>query len=193
MTLMVTQSGITQPQPIPIHAFSEARRFEGFSIHLGAAVTARSTLIVERIYAHAYKVGVVELKVRFAESLAGWCVGQQKIPLHALPIFVGKHRQQLVLQRAANDPCFGPLAIKWINNSTVLHRGPSHCIYAAPVICDCLYIGSQEAFDQYRSNQQLDVAGEQKMAAQMYYDAAWNWDAWGPWGPLGPIYGPGLG
>jgi hypothetical protein len=35
MTLMVTQSGISQPQPIAIHAFSEAGRFEGFSIHLG--------------------------------------------------------------------------------------------------------------------------------------------------------------
>ena len=35
MTLMVTQSGISQPQPIPIHTFSEAGRFEGFRIHLG--------------------------------------------------------------------------------------------------------------------------------------------------------------
>jgi hypothetical protein len=35
MTLMITQSGISQPQPIPIHAFSEAGRFEGFSIHVG--------------------------------------------------------------------------------------------------------------------------------------------------------------
>jgi hypothetical protein len=35
MTLMVTQSGISQPQPIPIHAFSEAGRFEGFRIHVG--------------------------------------------------------------------------------------------------------------------------------------------------------------
>jgi hypothetical protein len=35
MTLMVTQSGIPQPQPIPIHAFSEAGRLEGFRIHVG--------------------------------------------------------------------------------------------------------------------------------------------------------------
>jgi hypothetical protein len=35
MTLMVTQFGVSQPQPIPIHAFSEAGRFEGFSIHAG--------------------------------------------------------------------------------------------------------------------------------------------------------------
>jgi hypothetical protein len=37
MTLMVTQSGIAQPQPIPIHAFSEVGRFEGFRIHVGDA------------------------------------------------------------------------------------------------------------------------------------------------------------
>ena len=35
MTLMVTQFGVSQAQPIPIHAFSEAGRFEGFRIHAG--------------------------------------------------------------------------------------------------------------------------------------------------------------
>ncbi len=35
LTLMVTQSGLSQPQPIPMHAFSEAGHFEGFSIHAG--------------------------------------------------------------------------------------------------------------------------------------------------------------
>ena len=35
MTLMISQSGIDQPQPIPIRAFSEAGRLEGFGIHAG--------------------------------------------------------------------------------------------------------------------------------------------------------------
>ncbi|MGC2032312.1 MAG: hypothetical protein WA642_20005 [Steroidobacteraceae bacterium] len=35
MTLMVTQYGVDQPQPIPIHTFSEAGRFEAFSMHAG--------------------------------------------------------------------------------------------------------------------------------------------------------------
>ena len=35
MTLMVKQYGGDQPQPIPMHAYSEAGRFEGFSIHAG--------------------------------------------------------------------------------------------------------------------------------------------------------------
>jgi hypothetical protein len=35
MTLMVTQSGISQAQAIPIRAFAEAGRLDGFSIHVG--------------------------------------------------------------------------------------------------------------------------------------------------------------
>lgn len=35
MALMVAQYGISQSQPIPIHAFSEAGRLDGFSIHAG--------------------------------------------------------------------------------------------------------------------------------------------------------------
>jgi hypothetical protein len=54
-------------------------------------------------------------------------------------------------------------------------------------------VGSQQAFNQYVSNQQLDIAHEQQMAIQDYYDAAWDWAAWGSWGPLGPLYGPGVG
>lgn len=71
--------------------------------------------------------------------------------------------------------------------------GITHYIYADPVACTCLYIGSPQAYDQYRSNQQLDYVGQQKMAALLYDDAAWDWGAWGPWGSLGPIYGPGPG
>ncbi len=73
-----------------------------------------------------------------------------------------------------------------------VHEGISHYVYADPG-CGCLYVGSQQAFSQYVSNQQLDIAHEQQMAVQDYYDAAWNWSAWGPSGPLGPLYGPGIG
>jgi hypothetical protein len=66
-----------------------------------------------------------------------------------------------------------------------------HYVYADPNVCGCLYIGTQQAFDQYVANQQLDFEQAQRMAVENFYDAAWNWDAWGPWGPLGPIYGPG--
>jgi hypothetical protein len=70
--------------------------------------------------------------------------------------------------------------------------GVTHYVYADPG-CGCLYVGSQQAFNQYVSNQQLDAVHEQQMAVQDYYDAAWDWSAWGPWGPLVPVYGPGIG
>jgi hypothetical protein len=73
-----------------------------------------------------------------------------------------------------------------------VHDGVSHYVYADPG-CGCLYVGSQQAFSQYISNQQLDFTHEQQMAVQDYYDGAWDWSAWGPWGPLGPLYGPGVG
>lgn len=66
-----------------------------------------------------------------------------------------------------------------------------HYVYADPTVCGCLYIGTQQAFDQYVSNQRLDFEEAQRIAYLNFYDATWNWDAWGPWGPLGPIYGPG--
>jgi hypothetical protein len=73
-----------------------------------------------------------------------------------------------------------------------VNNGVTHYVYADPD-CGCLYVGTQQAFDQYVSNQQLDAEHALQMTVQGYYDAAWDWAAWGPWGPLGPLYGPGIG
>ncbi len=73
-----------------------------------------------------------------------------------------------------------------------IHNGVINYVYADPG-CGCLYLGSQQAFNQYVSNQQLDFTSAQQTAIQDYVDPAWNWAAWGPWGPLGPIDGPGIG
>ena len=57
-------------------------------------------------------------------------------------------------------------------------------VYADPLVCNCLYVGSQDAYGRYRLfMQQQRLAEEQQLTAQMYSDSAWNWDAWGPWGP----------
>ena len=70
-----------------------------------------------------------------------------------------------------------------------------HYVYADPSVCNCLYVGTQQAYNQYkRDQQQKRLADEQQMNADMYSDAAWNWNAWGPWGPsYGFRYGPGIG
>ena len=73
-----------------------------------------------------------------------------------------------------------------------------HYVYADPLVCGCLYVGTQQAYNQYKANQlQQHLADEQQMAADTYSDAAWNWGAWGPWTPVGPgfgfAYGPAYG
>jgi hypothetical protein len=67
-------------------------------------------------------------------------------------------------------------------------------VYADPLVCNCLYVGSQAAYDQYKLHmQQKRLADEQLMAAEDYADPAWNWGAWGPWGPGFGGFGPGYG
>ena len=92
---------------------------------------------------------------------------------------------------------------------TMLHRLPPHTfvqrvngdvvhyVYADPLVCGCLYVGTQQAYNQYKANQlQQNLADEQQMTAQTYSDATWNWGAWGPWTPgpgFGFVYGPPYG
>jgi hypothetical protein len=65
-----------------------------------------------------------------------------------------------------------------------------HYVFADQLVCDCLYVGTQQAYDQYRSNQlQENLATEQQLAALSWSDAAWSWNAWGPWGPPGANFG----
>jgi hypothetical protein len=70
-----------------------------------------------------------------------------------------------------------------------------HYVYADPLVCGCLYVGSQQAYSQYREQElQQHLADEKQMTAQMYQDSAWSWNAWGPWSPgFGFRYGPGFG
>jgi hypothetical protein len=72
------------------------------------------------------------------------------------------------------------------------HGDDVHYVYADPVVCKCLWVGSQQAYGQFKQHeQQQHLADEQMMTAQMYSDPAWRWDAWGPWGPgFGFAYGP---
>jgi hypothetical protein len=113
-------------------------------------------------------------------------------------------QQQAIIQHEDNLSAAG-FVVQLANTAdrqAMLHRLPANqfvrregngvtlYVYADPTACSCLYVGNQQAFDRYVSNQQLDLYGQEKIAALSYYDAAWTWDAWGPWGPLGPIYGP---
>jgi len=83
---------------------------------------------------------------------------------------------------------------------TMLSRLPAHrfivrqngattrYVYADPLVCDCLYVGTPQAYEQFRANQLAQhLADERQLAAITYADSAWSWDAWGPWGPAVPF------
>lgn len=73
------------------------------------------------------------------------------------------------------------------------HDDTTNYVYADPLVCDCLYVGSQQAYDNYeRYLQQKQILNQQETTAQLYSDGGWNWGAWGPWGP-GYGFGPGFG
>ena len=66
-------------------------------------------------------------------------------------------------------------------------NGALHYIWADPLVCDCLYLGTQQQYDQFQKYQlQQQIATQQQAAALSYYDAGWDWGAWGPWGPETP-------
>jgi len=59
--------------------------------------------------------------------------------------------------------------------------GAVYYLYSDPTVCECLYFGNQQAYQQYQKMLfEQNLAGEQAMAAQMNADAAMNWDVWGP-------------
>jgi hypothetical protein len=64
-------------------------------------------------------------------------------------------------------------------------------VYADPLVCNCLYVGTQQAYDQFKQHEQTqNLADEQLLAAQTYADSTWDWGAWGPWpGAYGLRYG----
>ena len=73
-------------------------------------------------------------------------------------------------------------------------NGVLHYVWADPLVCDCIYLGTQQAYDQFQKYQlEQQIATQQQLAAVSYYDSGWDWGAWGPWGPETPpgfVYGP---
>ncbi|WP_239991964.1 hypothetical protein [Rhodopila globiformis] len=66
------------------------------------------------------------------------------------------------------------------------HGNTVSFVYADPLVCNCLYIGTQQAYDAYRRYmQQKQLADEQQVTAETWSDAGWDWGPWGPW-PWGP-------
>ena len=57
-------------------------------------------------------------------------------------------------------------------------------VYADPLVCGCLYVGTQRAYEQFKRDQEArHMRNEERMNADMYADNEWNWGEWGYWGP----------
>lgn len=73
-----------------------------------------------------------------------------------------------------------------------VHGNKVTYVYADPVGCNCLYVGSQQAYGQYRKAQQdARIANTNLWAAETYSDNLWDWNEWGSDinnfdGPFGP-------
>jgi hypothetical protein len=120
-------------------------------------------------------------------ALLGACQTQQQL--------ISRHEDSLsaagFLVKPANTPERQAMLKKLPPNKFIQRNsGDSvHYVYADPIVCGCLYVGSQQAYNQYKANEQTQrLADEQQMTADTYADASWNWDAWGPW-PAGFGFG----
>jgi hypothetical protein len=112
------------------------------------------------------------------------------------PPDIGGHEDSLAaagfIMRPASTPERQAMIARLPQHQFVIRQNGDvvHYVYADSTVCGCLYVGTQQAYDQYRSNQLAQhIADQNALAAQQYNDVAWNWAMWGPWGPVGPPYG----
>lgn len=95
--------------------------------------------------------------------------------------------------RPANTPERKAMLAKLPANKLVMRqRGDTiHYVYADPLVCGCLYVGTQQAYNKYKANQLAqNLANQQQMTAESYSDAAWDWGGWGPY--AGAVYPGGF-
>ena len=60
--------------------------------------------------------------------------------------------------------------------------GKVYYVYADSLACECLYVGSEKAYQRYQALAiQKKIAEENRAAAEMNANAAMNWHMWGPW------------
>jgi hypothetical protein len=124
----------------------------------------------------------------------------------ALSIAACQTESQIVMQREDNLAAAGFIVkpANTLERQQMLHRLPPHTfvqrvngdvihyVFADPLVCGCLYVGTQQAYNAYKLyQQQQNIADEQAVTAQSYADPAWSWGAWGPVEPNGFVYGYG--
>lgn len=60
-------------------------------------------------------------------------------------------------------------------------------LFADAAGCNCLYVGTETAYQNYRQMRLAkQLADEQMAAAVIQQQTEMDWDMWGPWGAWGP-------
>jgi hypothetical protein len=60
-------------------------------------------------------------------------------------------------------------------------------LYADPLVCNCIYVGNQMAYDRYRRDiLERQLADEQALYAEEWRNSTWDWGPWGPGWWVGP-------
>ena len=55
-------------------------------------------------------------------------------------------------------------------------------VYADATRCNCLYVGTAEAYDRYRAHYNAEIArAEDELSGRVYADTSSGWDVWGGW------------
>ncbi len=74
------------------------------------------------------------------------------------------------------------------------HDGVVHYVSADPTGCNCLYVGTQQAYGTYvRQMQRQKLADQQQLTAEEFSDPTWDWGGWGGSFGRGFGYAGGLG
>lgn len=62
--------------------------------------------------------------------------------------------------------------------------GKIYYVYADANECQCIYVGTEDAYQRYQKLAlKKQIAEDQLNAAEMNENAAMDWGMWGPWGP----------
>jgi hypothetical protein len=80
------------------------------------------------------------------------------------------------LRKPANTPERRAMLNRLTPNSLVRLPDEATPLYVSsdPTLCNCLYVGNQSAYNNYK-------ADRQSLTDHPYDGGAWDWDAWGPW------------
>ncbi|MFZ5450557.1 MAG: hypothetical protein ACOZF2_01600 [Thermodesulfobacteriota bacterium] len=63
-------------------------------------------------------------------------------------------------------------------------QGKVYYLYADPLNCKCLYVGDQAAYQRFQQMQEeRQIVAQERMAAEMNYEAQFDWGMYGPWDP----------